>query len=764
MRAQGERRCERPRPRGEQRRHGALGVDLGRRREREAPGAARAHRASPGDPGDRAQLVLVRARVGPLVAPALARERAAGHRARAHADLRHVATRGERADRNVDRAAPGRQLHASRGGALLLGRGADLDGDGAGRARKRCDVQGQRLARDARAAELDLRRLEPRIAHEPAEEPVPERAVPTAGEPGRHLAEAEPVRAVERDRHAAPVAELAEREQRHRLPGRRLARRVLPQHERAVACVVDEVGPRHRRQLGAEERAQRPQHRRGQPRRGRMRDDVGEIVVRLAALARARQETDGQHALQLAARVPAVGEGARAAHHHEPAARLDVLRQVAEVAVQPVRDGVEVLQDDGVEARQVLGEELVDGEADERELGVGRADVAAIGAKDEEGDDVDGCVGLEPRPQRADVVRRTAGDVEHAHALARDVEHEQAPIVVGDLVAGRRLDRDLDEARAGAVERHRQIEQRRPVLDPRHPRREQGGGRAVEQLADRHRQRVARQAAGAPDLDRDGKRLVRDRGARRTDGAHAGVAQRGRRGRDGVHGYLARLEERLQRAGHVACGGLEPAVADDDDGARRLTGLAHHGAQGGHKVGPRAPGRLPRDERRRGALAEADEREPRVPGAGRERRDRARGRRVARATVPGQERGARAIDEDDDLRPDARPAREDGHRPQHGEQREQRREHARREHERRRVAPPHLDDEQDEAHQRGERREDAHGGAQIAGEPVRAVHREAARSSLIAATACPCPRDVASGRARAPGRPCSWSTGRTSRG
>jgi hypothetical protein len=75
------------------------------------------------------------------------------------------------------------------------------------------------------------------------------------------------------------------------------------------------------------------------------------------------------------------------------------------VAIQLVFDGVDVLKDDGIERRQVLAEQLVDGEGDERELAVGRLSVRRVGvglvclrAEDEERDDVEGRVALQPRP------------------------------------------------------------------------------------------------------------------------------------------------------------------------------------------------------------------------------------------------------------------------------------------------------------------------------------------------------------------------------
>ena len=100
----------------------------------------------------------------------------------------------------------------------------------------------------------------------------------------------------------------------------------------------------------------------------------------------------------------------------------------------------------------MLGEQLVDRELDQRQVIGRRVDVVAQGAEDEERDDVEGRIGLEPLPQRAHVVGGAAGDVQHAHAVSGDLEGEQALVVVGDLVAGGLLDGDLDDARASAIE------------------------------------------------------------------------------------------------------------------------------------------------------------------------------------------------------------------------------------------------------------------------------------------------------------------------
>ena len=344
------------------------------------------------------------------------------------------------------------------------------------------------------------------------------------------------------------------------------------------------------------------------------------------------------------------------------------------MADELVRRGVEVLEDHRVEAPEVLGEELVDGEADQRELAllVGHAGVAPIGAEDEERDDVDRRVALQPHPQRADIVGRPPRDVEHADALARDVEGEEAAIVFRDLVARRRLDRDLDQARARAIEGHREAEGRRSVLELREPRREERGRRAVEELADADRDRLAREPVAA-DLHRERERLVRDRGAGGLHRADARVARRTPRDRYGVDGDTAPFEETGHRRGEpVRARRVEPSSADDDDRARLLVCPCDHLAERGRQVG------VERERRRGGGLLERLDRpfaepegdEARVLSRRTKSRERARCGSVARPVVPGEEHRARAIDEDDYLRADLRSAGVHPHRSEHGDERE----------------------------------------------------------------------------------------------
>ena len=113
---------------------------------------------------------------------------------------------------------------------------------------------------------------------------------------------------------------------------------------------------------------------------------------------------------------------------------------------------VEVLKNDGIEGRELVGEELIDGEGDERELVLRGARVVGHRTEDEERDDVDRCIALEPLPERGHVVGGSAGDMKDAHVLARDGEGDEPSIVLRNRVAGRGTDGNLDDARRRAPE------------------------------------------------------------------------------------------------------------------------------------------------------------------------------------------------------------------------------------------------------------------------------------------------------------------------
>ncbi len=91
---------------------------------------------------------------------------------------------------------------------------------------------------------------------------------------------------------------------------------------------------------------------------------------------------------------------------------------------EAVGAGIDVLQHDRVEARQVLGEELVDWKWNQGQLVLRRARVVLLCAKDEKRDQIDARIGFEERPQSPDVVGRSSSDVQNAGAIAADFHGE----------------------------------------------------------------------------------------------------------------------------------------------------------------------------------------------------------------------------------------------------------------------------------------------------------------------------------------------------
>ncbi len=97
----------------------------------------------------------------------------------------------------------------------------------------------RRQARGAAAHHLDLRRLEARVAHQPSEQPVPQRAVTAAG----------------RARCRAPRTRApTSRRRRARWSGRRPARRWRARASSRPAASCASGGPRARRASGARRR------------------------------------------------------------------------------------------------------------------------------------------------------------------------------------------------------------------------------------------------------------------------------------------------------------------------------------------------------------------------------------------------------------------------------------------------------------------------------------------------------------------------------
>jgi len=119
----------------------------------------------------------------------------------------------------------------------------------------------------------------------------------------------------------------------------------------------------------------------------------------------------------------------------KPPPLLHVLGQPAEVLAQPIGTGVEILQDHGVEAGQMHGEQLVHRKGDQGELVRRGTHVAPMGAENEEGHDVDRGVRLEPGAQGPNIVGGAPGDVEQPYAVPGHIHREKTMVVFGDGVA-----------------------------------------------------------------------------------------------------------------------------------------------------------------------------------------------------------------------------------------------------------------------------------------------------------------------------------------
>ena len=182
-----------------------------------------------------------------------------------------------------------------------------------------------------------------------------------------------------------------------------------------------------------------------------------------------------------------------------------------------VADGVDVLEDDGVEARQMSREELVHGELNQGEITLVRVRIVfslrAL-AQDEERDDVDGLVSLEPATERPHVVRRTSGEVQQSHTIAGDGERQEPRVVLRELVPLGGLDRHLDHARACPIERDGEFHPSYAIFYFRFSGREERRSDAASELRHRHRHHATREAPRAADLDGERKRLMGHRGAR----------------------------------------------------------------------------------------------------------------------------------------------------------------------------------------------------------------------------------------------------------
>src|SRR5690606_36916461 len=123
-----------------------------------------------------------------------------------------------------------------------------LDDDGRVlRAVRRAHPEAGGLVGHARPVEVELPGLEAGIAHQPAEQALPHRAVPPARRARAELRELDLPGTVDAERDRASVALVADREDRHRRAALRRARRVRPEHEPAGADVAEDVRSGHLR-------------------------------------------------------------------------------------------------------------------------------------------------------------------------------------------------------------------------------------------------------------------------------------------------------------------------------------------------------------------------------------------------------------------------------------------------------------------------------------------------------------------------------------
>ena len=171
-----------------------------------------------------------------------------------------------------------------------------------------------------------------------------------------------------------------------------------------------------------------------------------------------RKQGDRQHVLDGRSGVVAGGEALITADHRERAAVADVGGDSVEVLRHPVRAMVEVLEDHQVERLELLLEDLLRGEGNERELVLRAVRIVSGRPQDEEADQVDVRVLLQELPEEAHVPRGAADHQEDAYAVADHLEDKGARIVLRDGLA--LVDRSGDGERelAGSVGNERQLD------------------------------------------------------------------------------------------------------------------------------------------------------------------------------------------------------------------------------------------------------------------------------------------------------------------
>ena len=211
----------------------------------------------------------------------------------------------------------------------------------------------------------------------------------------------------------------------------------------------------------------------GAPRRGQA--GLHGQIAECPAGGRRLRERHRQHGGDRALLVAAAEIGERPAEHPEPAAPAHEFLDLVEVRRRQVGLRGEVVEDEEVEIRQLLEENLLGGERDEAQILLRDVDGVGGRAQDDERDDIETRVALEGAAEEAVAPARVAGDEEHPDLVAHRLDRQLGPVVVGDLLAI--LHGQLDDERIAARGRRRPLEHRPQILPV---------GRQDDRLRDEH--------------------------------------------------------------------------------------------------------------------------------------------------------------------------------------------------------------------------------------------------------------------------------------
>ncbi len=217
------------------------------------------------------------------------------------------------------------------------------------------------------------------------------------------------------------------------------------------------------------------------------------------------------------------------------------------------------VEDDEVEILDLVREQLLGREGDEREL-IDRRAVLLLGrAQNGEVHEIDGGVRLQEIAPRALAGMRLARDEEDAQVLAHALGDDDEAVVGGGELARRRLELDLEDVGAGVRERHLDLDRAADL----------GAHRLVGATFAADLEGDAALLDGFPsslaDGDLDVARLADEAVARHRQGLDAPVELAGRAGEEGMHRGLEAKGRGLLR--HV----VDLAVGDEDD-AREAVG------------------------------------------------------------------------------------------------------------------------------------------------------------------------------------------------